>query len=541
MQVTEHPLGRAALGAALLGAVIALAACGGGGDAPLGSPASEAGPPERVAGGGIVTPAAPTILTQPQSAAVGVGAGVSFSVVARAAARDLITGYYWYHNDVLKAQGSSLSAYTIGAATAQNAGTYRVEVRSANGGRVASAPASLSLVSGGWAPLGGRAMSTSSASQQPALALCTDPTVAWIRVNAAGVSELAVSRFNGVAWLGLGFALNVDPSASASEPSIDCFQGRPVVAWTETVGSGRNVYVAAWTAAGWRRLAGSALRPELNETAGTTAARPVVRVHPSDFSASGSALAENSALAWVEQWYLVVKRWNGSEWVPYPGGRGPGVGVAVPAAVRDLALAFVEPERTEPVVAWIQPLFDGVTGVYTAVNRGSWTMVGTGASYAVVNDTLNRVGVGVGRFDTTRAPVTVFTQGTPRASVRARKVDPAEFNAPTVSNLRAWSDYGPEFGAGAVTTFAMAKQVFSEPCGFGAGPIVGVLVGTSSGFGVRRSTCTATGTQWQEVAPRSNVAIESGSLAWADKDSPQVAGVALVNGRHDLSVWRFYP
>ncbi|MFM9882210.1 MAG: immunoglobulin domain-containing protein [Burkholderiales bacterium] len=477
----------------------------------------------------------PRISAQPQSATIGRGANVRFSVGVVFSSGGPVT-YQWYEGNTLL---PGKTASTLDRSNVQNGATYYVRLRNNYGSRNSNI-VSLTVVQGGLAPLGGRPMLLSTVAQQPSVAVCGAPHVAWINTNSAGVGLLTVSRFDGYVWRQVGGVLNVSTSSSATEPSLDCFAGRPAVAWSESAATGRNIHVAAWSGTQWVRLAGSAQRPELNETAGTTSIKPVLRVHPQGAGSGG--IADHSAVAWIEQWYVRVKYWNGSAWVAYPGGGGPGVGVAVPEAARDVALTFVEPTRTEPVVAWIQPLMDGVIGVYTAFNRNGWLRPSQ-ATYAGVTSSVYRVGVGVEKFEQLKAPVTVWTEGAPNARLYARKLDPAEFATPTPFNPNAWTEFAPSYNVGAMTAFAFAPQAFSgPPCGFAGGfPALSVLSGNSGGFIVKQSVCPNGTPAWMPLHAMHPVALESGSLAMTDESTPIVAGVEMAGTQHQLSVWRFYP
>jgi hypothetical protein len=110
------------------------------------------------------------------------GSGVSFSVVAHAPSGAFISGYRWRHGTTILKTGPD-SSLAIAAATSSDAGTYTVEVLGSNGNTI-SPDATLSVVSGAWAPLAGRAVSSDLTSQQPALSLCGDtPKLAWIKTK----------------------------------------------------------------------------------------------------------------------------------------------------------------------------------------------------------------------------------------------------------------------------------------------------------------------------------------------------------------------
>ncbi len=484
----------------------------------------------------------PRISAQPQNATIGRGANVRFSVSVLFSSGGPVT-YQWYEGNTLL---PGKTASTLDLSNVQNQASYYVRLRNRFGSRNSNI-VSLTVVQGGLAPLGGRPMFLSSAAQQPSVAVCGAPHVAWIDTN-AGVGLLRVNRFDGYVWRPVGGALNVSTTFSAAEPSLDCFAGRPVVAWSEWAATGRNIIVAAWNGTQWVNLPASALHPELNYTAGSTSIKPMLRVHPQ--GAGSGAIADHSAVAWIEGLGVSVKRWNGAAWTSYPGGGGPGVGVAPPADPPDVALSFVEPTNTEPVVAWIQPLRGGVNGIYskvlTSVNRGgSWVSLGT--AYTSLANTVRRVGLGVEKFDVLKGPITVWTEGVPNVSVSSRKLDQVEFQvasplAPVV-NVNAWTEFAPAYNVGAMAAFAFAPQAFSAAaCGPSGGlPALSVLTGDGSGFRVRQSACPNGTPAWFSLHPTHPVALESGSVAMADQSTPIVAGVEMAGTQHQLSIWRFYP
>ncbi len=76
------------------------------------------------------------------------------------------------------------------------------------------------------------------------------PYVAWQEAGMAA-SQIYVRRWNGTAWVQLGGSLNRDPSRAAAAPSIIVIGAAPYVAWREAGSSGEQVYVARWDGVAW--------------------------------------------------------------------------------------------------------------------------------------------------------------------------------------------------------------------------------------------------------------------------------------------------
>ena len=197
----------------------------------------------------------PRIGTQPQSATIGRGANVRFTV---SAANPTNLGGTIHYQWFAKNTPVGTDAATLNLSNVQSGENYYVRVRNSMGTRTSNI-VPLTVVQGGMAPLGGRPIALSTASQQPSVAMCGEAHVAWREWNASGSS---------------------------------------------------NIHVAAWNGTQWTRLSASPQRAELNYIAGTIAKKPVLRVHPQGLGSGG--IADNSAVAWIESGQVKVKYWNGS-------------------------------------------------------------------------------------------------------------------------------------------------------------------------------------------------------------------------------------
>ncbi|RJF75290.1 hypothetical protein D3875_01985 [Deinococcus cavernae] len=95
-----------------------------------------------------------------------------------------------------------------------------------------------------------------------------EPVVAWLEDH-QGLDHVFVKRWNGMRWVALGAALNVNAQASAARPSLALDQqGQAVVAWAEQRGQEpERVYVRRWTGRTWTLLGGAALNTSLQARA----------------------------------------------------------------------------------------------------------------------------------------------------------------------------------------------------------------------------------------------------------------------------------
>lgn len=173
-----------------------------------------------------------------------------------------------------------------------------------------------------------------------------------------------VKAWNGTAWTQLGGALDVSLSVDASIPALALDgAGNPIVAWTEGSGLGPLLlYVKAWNGSAWTPLGAS-----LNVNGA--------------FSASGVSIALDASgkpfVAWAEydsvnlNTDVFVKTWNGSSWVAV------GAGPLDLVQNEDANAPSIQVDGAGlPVVAFGE--FDGSSGniVVERWNGSSWAQVG---------------------------------------------------------------------------------------------------------------------------------------------------------------------
>jgi Bacterial Ig-like domain len=80
------------------------------------------------------------------------------------------------------------------------------------------------------------------------------PHIAFVQKNNAGIEQLFVKRWNGVAWDLLGGSLNIDPANWAGVPVLAYVGTVPYVVWGE--GDGKDNYVKRWNGATWELVGG---------------------------------------------------------------------------------------------------------------------------------------------------------------------------------------------------------------------------------------------------------------------------------------------
>ncbi|NOJ93416.1 hypothetical protein HMI51_10790 [Corallococcus coralloides] len=128
-----------------------------------------------------------------------------------------------------------------------------------------------------------------------------------------GVMSAPAWSFSVPTWLPLGGAMSaVGGATSTNEVVLQLdLENRPVIAWTETDGVARNVYVARWTGAEWVQLGGA-----LNGlgAAGTDAGHPTLVINKSNHP----VVAWHEASGDGEINSIFSRTWNGTAWEALP-------------------------------------------------------------------------------------------------------------------------------------------------------------------------------------------------------------------------------
>lgn len=546
MMKVSRALGTLVSCASALSFVIAMAGCGGSAEVTQTAATGPAEPGSLNARATASGPVVLRILAQPTGATVASGSGVSFTVSAEAATNGGPLRYRWTGPNGLISSATT-ATLSIAAATASDVGNYAVTV-SDRTGWINSNKVPLSVVSAAWAQIGGRELATSPASQQPSLALCGQPTVAWIETGPPGATgRLNVWRFSGTAWTKLGVGvLNQSSAANAAEPTLDCVDGQPVVAWTEGAGAARNVYIKRWNGSAWVAVGGAGIA--LNQNVGSTASKPVLRVNyvlptTDPIRPTIGQLPQYSALAWIEDGQAKAKFWTGSGWQFYIGGTGPGGNGVTEIA---LTLDIEEPTKVSPpVIAMNVPLPASRRTVSASTNRGGWRAIGASPSPPIPNATaLALGGIGMGLDRGGRLPIAAWITGSANYSMdstRFASVDFTDTQLGLITPTPTWSTYALSVTDGNLKAASFDPREFRITCTGERVPTFGYAIGNSSGFSVLRGQCNNAPLSWERVVPRFSGVMEALSLRMASESDPVVAGVQLVAGQYRLSVWRYSP
>lgn len=222
-----------------------------------------------------------------------------------------------------------------------------------------------------WVQIGSNALSGSLNAETPSLALDAsgDPVVTWRTVSASPLfSNIQVARWDGSTWINIGGKLDVNDSGNTDflsfNPSVALTSsGNPVVAWSETDGTSRNIYVKRWDGSTWAQVGG-----KLDANTDKNAFRPSLAL-----DGSGNPVVAWNEAATNSAGSVYVKRWNGSVWAQV-GFDALDVNTNGTIGAGGLSLAL--DGNGNPTVAWAD--FDGMS--YNAHvkrwNNGVWEIVG---------------------------------------------------------------------------------------------------------------------------------------------------------------------
>ncbi len=161
-----------------------------------------------------------------------------------------------------------------------------------------------------WTQLGTQLNNTTNDAFQPSVkTIGTTPYVAFVEDDGTGVDLLRVKQWTGATWAAVGAAsLNLDPTKSASDPSLYMDSGTPYVTWVEPDASGkRRAIVKRWTGAAWAQ-----------EGTGMTLQTAENASRPRLLSVSGTRY-----LAWTESYgarggRAAIASWTGAAWSAVP-------------------------------------------------------------------------------------------------------------------------------------------------------------------------------------------------------------------------------
>ena len=239
---------------------------------------------------------------------------------------------------------------------------------------------------GGWEEIGGSASDggisgdSGISAAEPALAFDPDelPIVAW-HDNTSGNNEIYLKRWNGSDWVAMGGSAS-DGGISASEggsfkASLAVgTDGRPIVAWRDTVGLNKEIYLKVWNGSAWVAMDGSANNVNISNTP-----------YDSDNPSLAIDREGRPIVAWSETSSgreVYVARWDGSAW---GGLDNSASGNGISDSEGDTFTPFLAIDTYGyPVVAWAQ--LTGVAGggdseIYVKRWDGSiWKEMGSGSA-----------------------------------------------------------------------------------------------------------------------------------------------------------------
>lgn len=214
----------------------------------------------------------------------------------------------------------------------------------------------------GWQPMGKNLnLDSRRRALEPTLAGYQDKAyLAWVELNARGLSRLYVKHWDGTSWVGEGGSLNLDPNQPAWSPALASDPSGLYLAWSESNANRiPQIYVRTLTDKGWTPVGIS-----LNRNPVRDAVKPSLAIVGQSPFVAWSGLSEQNTFQ------LFVSRWTGTEWQP--------VGQALNRNPRAHALnPSLVNHSNDPHVAWIEFNPDGVAQLHVARwSEGRWAPVG---------------------------------------------------------------------------------------------------------------------------------------------------------------------
>ena len=212
-----------------------------------------------------------------------------------------------------------------------------------------------------------------------------------------------------------------------------------------------------------------------------------------------------------------------------------------------LTLDIEEPNLTSPpVIAMNAPAPASRRAVSASTNRGGWRAIGAAPSPLIPNGTaLMLGGIGMGEDRVGRLPVTAWITGSVSYSIDSTRFASADFTngqLGLIAPTPAWSTYAPSFAVGSPKATSFDPREFRVTCGTDIVPSFGYAISESTGFQVLRGQCNnapfglgAGRTASHRRCARGPVIADGGC------ERSVVAGVQLVGGQYQLSVWRYAP
>jgi hypothetical protein len=270
-----------------------------------------------------------------------------------------------------------------------------------------------------WTELGGSATGGGVSNDTgdtgaPALAIDAQnaPAIVW----QASSSQIALRRWNGTAWVGLGGSDSGAAWTSATNhtfaPSIAFDRaGHPYVAFCE---SSTGLKVRAWTGSAWTALGSSVIS---TSTTQAECAQTRIAIDAGD----------RPIVSWIGGGGVFLRRWTGVQWEEL-GGSGSGLGLTGPSSAYEFSMALES--NGDPIVAWRgERPNDGVNAFSVFLlqwNGTAWTELGGSASgYGMSGD----------RRETVAPSITVDASDHPYAAWQVIAAYPSDTS---IVQLRYW-------------------------------------------------------------------------------------------------------
>lgn len=489
----------------------------------------------------------PVIDEHPQAATVLSGQGAAFTVKARAAGGGLITNIVWRDGNGRMLQNGASPTYRRSAWTAADAGDYTATVHHSSGLSVTSRPARLTVLSRGWAPLGGRAVSMQASTRRPGLTHCPTPMLAWVENLPNGTRELRTHRFDGVEWLPMAQgSLLTQSGSSPNESSLQCStagpQPMPVLAFSESWQGGGAIQVRRWEGQRWLTTG----TPQANP--GGMPRAPMLHMAPFDpLRGAAEGLNGGSLLAWREGSTLYGAHWDQQfGWETYGYGPVPGSGFGDPLLALDTVTRVQQGLTYNPLLGAVS--IDAAGGQPRVLFRSptrSWTDLGK-----VQPPKKGGVGeVGVAFTNENSAPrvVLVWTEGGQSFKLRSASLFDQAYRDLIDSKPganTAWGPYAEDLDGENLRATAFDPQPFDVSCR-GSGPDSFTVALSANGkTSVLMARCPRGGgpPTWVNVVPRLDQDAAFLALKMLGHDAPLLATIAPSGfGGHAVTVWTYRP
>lgn len=383
---------------------------------------------------------------------------------------------------------------SVSFATVSNAGWSEVGVSSASGGGISN---------------------NNGISSDPSMVIAPDgtPYVAWSD-ESSGVWQIYVRRWDGSSWAeaGSGSATGGGISDNTGESSLPVMaiapDGTPYVAWQDSSGGPRSIYIRRWNGSSWEEVGiGSASGRGISGSSGY-ASSPTI------------AIASNGVpyVAWTWGsggfYEIHVRRWNGDAWQEVGTGSASNGGISNTYCAHFPSIAIGPTDA--PYIAWKD---DDCTHMYPQIyvrrwNGNSWAEVGSGsASGEGISDTV---------YWSSHPSLAIGPDGTPYVAWEDQGVYVRRWNGSTWGEIGLGSASGGGVGGGTYPSLAVAPDAKPYLTWTDWGPAFGEIY-------VRRWS----GSVWEEVGEGS----ASGSGISDTDDYSYDPAIAAASGGAAYVAW----